>query len=185
MRPMRKMATLLLVACSLMPASSLAQRQGEITFYSDIAFRGRTYVVTGPRENISIPFLVRSARVSPGDSWQVCTGRGYSGLCNRVSDNAGNVAWRVASARPEGGNRPGTGAPGVNQSLRGMSAEFFYQPTSDGRRIESCASGAAACATESANRFCQARGWTASSYERQETVAGRNYLADVLCTRTR
>jgi hypothetical protein len=65
-----------------------------------------------------------------------------------------------------------------------MSAEFFRAPSSNGQRVISCPQGSAACAADSADRYCRERGWTASSYERQETVAGRNYLADVLCTRT-
>jgi hypothetical protein len=38
----------LLLALSL-PAT--AQRQGEVTFYSEIAFRGQSFTVTGPRAN--------------------------------------------------------------------------------------------------------------------------------------
>jgi len=106
-----------------------------------------------------------------------------------VDQDQGNVAWTVASARPArsggGGGPGGPGAPGREQSLRGMSAQFFVQPSEGGRRVPSCASGAANCAAQAADRFCVSRGWTAASYERQETVAGRIYLTDVLCTRTR
>lgn len=45
-------------------------------------------------------------------------------------------------------------------------------------------SHAAACAAQSADRFCRIRGWTAARCHRQETVRGANFLADVLCTRT-
>lgn len=166
------------------PATSLAQRAGEITFYSQIAFRGQTYTVTGPRENIQIPWTVRSARVAGGDTWEICPRTRYRGQCNQVSETQGNIAWTVASARPsQGGGGPPPPASGG--SLRGMSAEFHPQPAERGVRVLSCNSGAAACASDAADRFCRARGWTASSYERQETVSGRIYLADVLCTRTR
>ncbi|MEW5683540.1 MAG: beta/gamma crystallin-related protein [Pseudomonadota bacterium] len=171
-----------------LPATSAAQRPGpgpgELTFYSQIGFRGQSYTVTGPRETIHIPWTVRSARLS-GGSWQICQRSGYRGRCNEVNDTQGNIAWTVGSARPLRVGPPEPPPPTAGGSLRGMSAEFHPQPAERGVRVQSCASGAAACASEAADRFCRARGWTASSYERQETVSGRNYLADVLCTRTR
>lgn len=185
MTPLKSLAWLALAAV-LAPAQVSAQRGGEITFYSQIAFRGQSYTVSGPRENVRVPFTVRSARLGRGEAWEVCTGARYQGRCNIVNDDQGNIAWTVNSARParQGPTPPGP-PPGNSQSLRGMSAEFFPQPSDRGGRTPSCNSGAAACAAQAADRFCQGRGWTASSYERQETVAGRAYLADVLCTRTR
>ncbi|PZQ60952.1 MAG: hypothetical protein DI570_13335 [Phenylobacterium zucineum] len=175
-----------------LPATSAAQRPGpgqgpgEITFFSQIAFRGQSYTVTGPRETVRIPWTVRSARISGGGAWEICSRAAYRGQCNEVTETQGNIAWTVASARPSRGGGGGGGPPPSNGgSLRGMSAEFHPQPAERGVRVIPCNSGAAACASDAADRFCRARGWTASSYERQETVAGRNYLADVLCTRTR
>lgn len=177
-------ASLILAAfAAQLSVPAAAQRQGEITFYSDIAFRGQSFTVTGPREILRLPFTVRSARVAPGDRWTVCTEIRYRGRCNEVDETQGNIAWRVRSARPLSG---GGTVPGNGQSLRGMASEYFHQP-SDGRgRVLSCAYGAAtaSCAAQTADQFCRSRGWTASSYERQETVQGRVYLADVLCTRT-
>jgi hypothetical protein len=149
-----------------------------MTLYSEIGFRGKSFTVTGPRENLRVGFTVRSVRIAPGESWQVCTGSSYRGNCNTARENAGNIAWNVQSARPVGTSTAG-------QSLRGMAAEFFPRPTDARGRVASCSSGTPACAAQAADRFCKTRGWTASSYERQETVAGRIYLADVLCTRTR
>lgn len=171
----------------VLPAPSAAQRPSEITFFSQIAFRGQSYTVTGPRENIRIPWTARSARISGGGAWEVCTRTGYGGQCNRVTDTQGNIAWTVGSARPLGGPgpRPPPPPPRPDSSLRGMSAEFFPAPAERGRRVESCRQGTAACAADAADHFCRGRGWAASAYERQETVSGRNYLADVLCTRTR
>ena len=161
-----------------------AQSRGEVTFYSDIAFRGQTFTVTGARENVRLPFVVRSARVAPGESWEICTNTRYRGTCNVVDDTQGNVAWRVGSVRPLANQ----GLPPSNSaSLRGMASEYFPQPSNGMGRVLACLRGSAtaACAAQSADRFCETRGWTASSYERMETVMGRNYLSDVLCTRTR
>jgi hypothetical protein len=180
-RTLRVLSGGLLLALSL-PAT--AQRQGEVTFYSEIAFRGQSFTVTGPRANLRVPFTVRSAKIAAGDRWEICTEARYRGRCNEVSEAQGNVAWTVRSARPAQG---GGLAPGNQQSLRGMASEYFPQPSDWRGRVLSCPEGSAtaSCAARSADRFCVSKGWTASSYERQETVRGRVYLADVLCTRTR
>jgi len=68
-----------------------------------------------------------------------------------------------------------------------MAAEFFPAPGGrDGRRLLSCENGGATanCAAATADRFCKSIGWSGSASQRQETVNGRVYLADVLCTRT-
>ena len=90
-------------------------------------------------------------------------GSGYQASAHLYRTSAGDIVVK----HPHGGG-----------SLRGMSAEFFTQPSDARGRIVSCASGAAACAADSADRFCRSRGWTAASYHCQETVAGRNFLAD-------
>ena len=169
----------------LLPGAAGAQQSGELVLYSDIAFRGQTYVITGPRQNVRVPFRVRSAQVAPGDSWEICPQTRYRGNCNTVSESQGNIAWSVMSARPAAD--AGGLAPGNQQSLRGMASEYFPQPSDRRGRVLSCPDGSAttACAARNADRFCEQRGWTASSYERQETVSGRVYLADVLCTRAR
>ena len=173
--------------------NGLAQRPGEITLFSDRDFRGQTYTLTGPREFIRLNWQVRSARVRSGEIWEVCTGTQYQGQCTRLDQNVPGMRLNVASGRPlstpveRPTPLPQPVPPGRNESLRGMSAEFFPAP-SDGRgRVLSCpgGSGSASCAGQNADRFCRSRGWTASSHERQETISGRNFLADVLCTRTR
>ncbi len=187
-RPLKVSAIALAVAI-LLPAGASAQRSGQLTFYSDIGFRGQSYTVTGPRTNVSVPFSIRSAQVAPGESWEICTSTEYGGRCQTIAESIANAALTVRSARPANATTlpaPIPVPPANAQSLRGMVSEYFPQPSDGNGRVLSCpgGSGSAACVAESADRFCQARGWTASSYERQETVAGRNYLSDVLCTRT-
>lgn len=175
------LATLVLVSA---PAAS--QQRGQILLYSETNFQGRMLPVSGTREAIGLSWTVRSVQVAPGEAWDLCQRTRFRSPCHRVAQNSPNVRWRVASARPSLAQTLPEPVPpvGGSQSLRGMSAEFFPAP-SDGRgRVESCRAGTAACAQESANRFCRQRGWTAASYSRQETVGGTNFLADVLCTRT-
>lgn len=188
MRTTARVAWVAAAMAMALPAAAQPSRPGEITFYSNIGFKGQSYTVTGARENIRMPWTARSARIS-GGAWEVCPRTGYGGACNRVTETQGNIAWTVGSARPIGGPGPGPRPPppppAGGNSLRGMSAEFFTAPAERGQRVESCRQGTAACAADAADHFCRGRGWAASSYERQETVFGRNYLADVLCTRTR
>ena len=180
----RKLSGLAHATVLVLPAGASAQRAGQITFYSGPGFRGESHTVTGPREYARVPFRVLSARVAPGEVWEICTSAQYRGDCIMVNESQAIAAWTVNSARPSRATTlPAPVTPGRGQSLRGTTAEFFPQPSAGNGRAPSCASGAAACAAESADRFCESRGWTASSYQRQETVSGRNYLADVLCTR--
>ena len=182
-----------LTAALASPAA--AQRRGEIFLFSQPDFRGQRQVVSGANEDVRLGWVPGSVRVAPGDVWELCGRTRYRSPCQRVAENMANVGWAVRSARPsrvvplpEPLPVPLPGPvppPGGHQSLRGMSAEFFPAPSDRSGRIISCSSGGASCAAESANRFCRSRGWTASSFERQETVRGRNFLADVLCTRTR
>ena len=186
--PIRLSWIALAVAVTL-PTGAAAQRSGQLTFYSNIGFRGQSYTVTGPRTNVRVPFSIRSAQVAPGESWEICTGSEYRGNCQTIAESVGNVALSVRSARPVTATTlpaPVPAPPANAQSLRGMASEYFPQPSDGNGRVLSCpgGSGSTACAAESADRFCKSRGWTASSYERQETVAGRTYLSDVLCTRT-
>lgn len=172
---------------SVRPAAATLPAPGysELTLYSQIGFRGQTYTVTGPRETIRIPFTARSAQISGGQTWEVCTSTSYRGRCNTVSESQGNVAWVVGSARPAGSTMP---LPPPNQSsLRGMASAYFPQPSDYRGRVPACDrnNATSACAAQSAERFCISQGWTTSKHQLMETVAGRVYLADVLCTRAR
>jgi hypothetical protein len=190
---------ILFVATLLLPATAGAQQRGELTLFSNPGYTGFRYTVTGPSLNVRLPWTARSAIVAPGDQWQLCTDAGYEGQCTILRDNTRNLGFFVASARPAGPTALPNPIPGgvttlpapippdsgfFGPSLRGMTAEFFRAPASGGQRVASCPTGGADCAAQVADRFCRSRGWTASSYQRQETVAGRIYLADVLCTRT-
>lgn len=184
MNPIRRITCIALMLCAVAPMAGSAQRVGQITFFSQIGFRGLSFTVSGPSETVRVPFRVRSAQLAQGDMWEVCPQARYRGNCNVISTSQGNVAWTVNSVRPVS---PAVTLPepipGVGQSLRGMTAEFFPRPSDTSGRVVSCTQGTAACAAQAADRFCRSRGWTASAYERQETVAGRNLLTDVLCTR--
>lgn len=191
MAPIKKLSWLALGVALVLPAASEAQRANQLILYSDIGFRGRSVTVSGTQSLVNVPFTVRSARIAPREAWQVCPLPAFQGPCTTFQENQGNILWRVSSARPRTFQPTPTPLPepvppggGTAPSLRGMASEFFPQPSDRNGRVESCAQGTARCAQQSADRFCQSRGWVASQFELQETVNRRNFLADVLCTQT-
>jgi hypothetical protein len=162
--------------------------EADIILYRATNYGGPSIRAQTPVPDLGINWPIRSLRVVRGE-WQLCTGVNYRGRCATVREST-PVASAIAnlgiirSARP-----PATPLPGeitVGRSLRGMSAEFFTMPSSDGRRVLACPSGTAgnaACARRSAERFCRGRGYDHVGNVAQQTVSGRVYLADVLCKR--
>lgn len=170
-------------------------RSGELAFFSGAGFQGRSYFLTGPRSSLSIPFMARSYRVAPGDQWQLCARTEYRQPCVTVSasdaDRGIMTGFQIRSARPAGSGGSGDdefGSGYGGPSLQGMASEFFRAPESRGRRVVGCRRGSvtAACISDTADRFCRARGYAGgSAYQRAETVGRETYLADVLCSRSR
>jgi hypothetical protein len=168
------------ILCATSPA--LAQGQGEMILYSNANFGGQRYVVTGQRNILNLGFTVRSVQMAPGDRWQLCE-REQLQRCTTYNGSERATAITVRSAQPAlppPTTRP-TPLPGSSTSLRGMAAEFFPAPENRFGRVFSV--GTAAGAQTAANVYCRQAGWTRSAHQRLETVAGRNYLADVLCVR--
>ena len=166
-------------------ASALAQEQG-LVLYSEGRFHGFSQTIDGPRTNMS-PINVKSIRVPPGTSWDLCSGNTFSG-CARFSDSKEAMVRTVRSVRPVAPAIPATATTaastgpvtGSGPSLRGLASEFFVVPALGGSRVEVTGAGAGASST-AATGFCRAHGWRMSIYERVQTVSGRNFLADVLC----
>lgn len=175
----------LLVALALVPISASAQRRGEIQLFSETNFQGRTLTLNSARDNLGLPWQVRSVRVVRGEAWDLCTRTRFRSPCHRVAESMSNIRWIVSSARPSlAQTLPQVTPPAGAPSLRGMSAEFFPAPADARGRVEACRPWSVGCEEADANRFCRQRGWTAASYSRQQTVNGINFLADVLCTQT-
>lgn len=167
-------------------------QQPEAIIYRDAGFNGPAVNVSQEQPNMGLAWRVNSIRVTSG-RWELCERSNFRGTCRSYDgDNAmlGNIlrGVTVQSMRPVGlgGGGGGPEVPGNNPSLRGMAAEFYPAPAQNGRRVLACTRGSASaqCAAQSADRFCETLGWTASAREGMETVSGRVYLADVLCSRT-
>lgn len=166
--------------------------RGEATIYRDPGFQGPAVFVGEAKSNLALRWSVRSIRVRSG-TWELCARTRFRSPCVTVSADESDIRrfapqmFMVQSMRPLGYAPPPVIDPPAGTSLRGMSAEFFTAPgNANGRRILSCSnnSGSANCAADTADRFCKSVGWNGSASQTQETVNGRIYLADVLCTRT-
>ena len=168
-----------------LPASVSAQDEGALILYSKGHFQGFSEVINGPRNNMS-PLDVKSMKVPPGTTWELCSGNTFSG-CARFSESKEAMARTIRSVRPVAPAIP-EGAQGAVQgpiagsgpSLRGLASQFFVVPAQDGNRIE-VVGNAAGAASNAATEFCRVHGWRMSVYERVQTVSGRTFLADVLC----
>jgi hypothetical protein len=177
----------LIVAATVasLAASASAQEQG-LVLYSKGHFQGFSQTIEGPRTNMS-PLDVKSMRVPPGTSWDLCSGNTFSG-CTRFSESKEAMARTVRSIRPVAPAIPATATTaasagpvaGSGPSRRGLASEFFVVPAQGGSRVEVAGAGAGA-SSAAATEFCRGHGWRMSVYERVQTISGRNFLADVLC----
>lgn len=166
--------------------------RGEATIYRDQNFQGPAVFVGEAKSNLGLAWSVRSIRVRSG-TWELCARTRYRSPCFRVSADENDLRriypllYAVQSMRPVGYAPPVQPEPPAGASLRGMSSEFFPAPGDrNGRRILSCTTGGATanCASRTADNYCKGLGYGGSASQTQETVYGRVYLADVLCTRT-
>lgn len=166
--------------------------RGEATIYRDANFSGPAVFVGEAKTNLALRWSVNSIRVKSG-TWELCSRTRYRSPCITVSADEPNIRrfapqmMMVQSMRPLGYAPPVIEHPAAGTSLRGMAAEFFPAPgNSNGRRVLACGYGSASanCAAETADSYCKSIGWAGSARQSMETVSGRVYLADVLCTRT-
>jgi hypothetical protein len=165
--------------------------QGEATIYRDTGFQGPAVFVGEAKTNLGLAWSVRSIRVRSG-TWELCARTRYRAPCFKVSADENDLRrvypllYAVQSMRPIGYAPPVQPDPPAGTSLRGMSGEYFPAPGRNGYRIRSCSNGGstANCAERTADDYCKSLGYGGSASQTQETVYGRVYLADVLCTRT-
>jgi hypothetical protein len=175
------------LAALLASAASAQDPAKEVVLFSKGNFTGARYTVTGPVQGVTIPWVVKSIRLPEGESWDLCSGNTFSG-CRTLTKSEPSTAINVRSARPTGMAMAKKGTvlpPGTltEQSLRGISSEYFVAPVENGNRLDVQA-GTPEAAAARANEFCRSRGWQAAAHHVLQSVAGRPVLADVLCVRT-
>ena len=173
---------------ALLPAQSHAQEQApaELIMYSQGRYKGSNYSVAGASQSMRVPFTVKSVQIPEGQSWELCSGNTFSG-CREFTKSDPSMVFNVRSVRPVApkittvGQSVGSIVTGPNPSLRGMASEFFVAPDTNGARIEVPA-GTSEAMSVSARDFCRSRGWRYSVHARLQTLEGRTFLADVLCS---
>ena len=168
------------------------ERPPEATIYRDAAYKGPAVFIGGEKPNLGLAWPVNSIRVASG-RWELCEKTRYRGNCRTVERDTpmmGNVlrGITIQSIRPASGGGGGWNPqpPARDQVARGNFAEFHTQPSQGNYRVLACVRGSATanCAAQTADTWCRSIGWNGSAREHMETVAGREYLADVLCVRS-
>ena len=196
------LSRIILASAALLALAAPAQAQDRMApnaqLFSGTDYTGRSLTVVRDMSVIPATWSPRSIRMGGGSSWEVCEQRHFMGRCTVLTGSSTNLTsqlgiTRIGSIRPARsippnpgpGLGPLPGPGGGGQSLRGMAAEFFPAPESRGRRIDACNTqgGSAACITREAENFCRSRGYVSARNSAAETVGGRIYLADVLCSR--
>ncbi|WP_332770952.1 beta/gamma crystallin-related protein [Phenylobacterium sp.] len=195
----RILLTSILVLGASAPALAQDRMAPNAQLFQNPGYQGRSLTVLRDMPIIPASWTPRSIRVRGGSSWEVCEQRFFRGRCKVLTGDTPNVLQHfglsgVGSIRQASGGAvplpepipdPGQGGGGYGRSLKGMAAEFFPAPQSRGRRIDACdrQGGSAACVAREAETFCKAAGHVSAKNSAAETVGGRIYLADVLCSR--
>ena len=190
----RVMAAAAIVLAATAPAAAQDRMAPNAQFFSGANYTGRSLTVTREMPIFAATWAPRSVRMGGGSSWEVCEQRFFRGRCTVVTGSSSNLmaqlgvrgvgSVRQASGVPTPLPQPVPDRPG-GQSLKGMAAEFFPAPEYGGRRIDACQreGGGAACITREADNFCKAAGYVRAKNGAAQTVGGRIYLADVLCSK--
>lgn len=184
----------LLVTSSAQTPEDRLYRPPEATIYRDAAYKGPAVFIGEAKPNLGLAWPVNSVRVANG-RWELCEKTRYRGACRTIDRDTpmlNNIlrGLTIQSIRPVGSSGGGGGwnpqPPANDQVARGSFAEFHTQPATGNYRVLACSSGAAtaSCAARTADTWCRSVGWNGSAREHMETVAGREYLADVLCVRS-
>lgn len=182
----RRLAIGVASGVAMIAAAADAQATGEMTIYSKGHFKGPSLGVGGPITHIDPPYTAKSIQITPGTSWEVCSGNTFSG-CKRIDRSVESGIFSVRSARPiapviSTAVGPGAAAGTIdlpNQSLRGFASQFFVAPNQGGQRVSVKKQEDMGRA---ADQFCLAAGWREAVHSRLQDVGGTYYLVDVLCS---
>jgi hypothetical protein len=128
------------VALVAAPPALRAQRDVGIRIFDDINYRGRSASIDRDVPDLvayGFDRRVSSLRIAPGESWEVCTGRNYSGRCKifgGVIPDLRRGGWNdeivsIRRARPVEQGRPGYGI------VPAGSLELYAGADFSGRRI--------------------------------------------------
>jgi hypothetical protein len=180
-------------AAALLVALAGAAPLPQLTLFADRFYRGDTQRFTADAPRLARPIAPQSLRIA--GRWEVCTDDDYKGRCIEIDRDYAVEAglgdgFTVRSLRHvapgEGAGKPSAGAVPGGTSLAGVASRYWPAPTYGAERILACPGGKPGfnCAHDTAEEMCRRAGYRIVRYWQLQTVAGRVYLADILCTRS-
>lgn len=178
-------APLVLLLAAAVPA--------QLTLFPERFYRGAARVFTGDQRQISPAITPQSLSIT--GRWELCSGNDFQGRCIEIDRDypveAGlGDGFTVRSARQlvpgQGAGKPTAGVQPGGTSVAGVASRYWPAPTYGSERILACPTGKASfnCAHDTAEDMCRRAGFRVVRYWQLQTVEGRVYLADILCTRS-
>lgn len=174
-------------------ANPAAPAPAQLTLFADRFYRGAAQRFSSDVVRLAVPVVPRSLRID--GRWQLCSEANFEGRCVEIDrdyavEAALGMGFAVQSLRRlKPGAGAGTPAAGVapgGASSTGIASRYWPAPTYGGERVLACPGGKPSlnCAHDSAEAMCRRAGYRVVRYWQIEAVAGRVYLADILCTRS-
>jgi hypothetical protein len=165
----------------------------QIALYPDRFFRGPVQRFTSDQPRIDPPLEPQSVRIS--GRWEICPEADFKGDCIEVDRDYAVAAgldggFRLRSLRQlsagAGAANPAAGVLPGGASLGGVASRYWPEPTYGNERVLACPAGKSNlnCAHDTAENLCRRAGFRQVRYWQLQTIAGRSYLADVLCVRS-
>ena len=185
------MRRLVLVALAL--AGLAAAPAPQLNLFADRFYRGETQVFTADQPHLATPLKPQSLRII--GRWEICNDDDFKGRCIEIDRDypveAGlGEGFAVRSVRllapGQGAGKPTAGVQPGGSSIAGVASRYWPAPTYGSERILACPDGKASfnCAHDTAEDMCRRAGYRVVRYWQLQTVEGRAYLADILCTRS-
>lgn len=165
----------------------------QISLFPDRFFRGTVQKFTTDQPLIEPPLEPESVKIT--GRWEICPEAGFKGDCIEVDRDYAVAAgldggFRLRSLRQlsagAGAANPAAGVVPEGPNLEGVTSRYWSKPTYGKERVLACpdAKPSLNCAHDTAENLCRRAGFRQVRYWQLQTIAGRAYLADVLCDRS-
>ena len=174
-------------------AAAPAPENPKLTLFSERFYRGDSQAFTADQPRLAMPISPQSLAII--GRWELCSGKDFEGRCIEIDRDypveAGlGDGFAVRSLRQlvsgQGAGKPTAGVQPGGTSVAGVASRYWPAPSYGHERILACPSGKPSfnCAHDTAEDMCRRAGYRVVRYWQLQTVDGRVYLADILCTRS-
>lgn len=165
----------------------------QISLFPERFYRGAIQTFTADQPQIEPALEPQSVKII--GRWEICSDADFKGNCIEVDRDYAVAAgldggFKLRSLRQlvagAGATRPAAGVMPGGPSLTGVASRYWPEPTYGNERVLACAAGKSNlnCAHDTAEDLCRRAGFRQVRYWQLQTIAGRAYLADVLCVRS-